>query len=342
MSRSSIFSSESCDFRPRDPAWKAAIAAVAIALSIVTIGEVATRFALRDVGRRWEYWHLIAATKFEFVRDAAEHGNPIRTLVVGDSTGDADIDPAILERELGSPAWNVAWSGNFALAFEQTTLPLLEDERLRMKYVIASFIPTGFGGGDQPTTSEAGLLSSTYVRTRNTIVTGEYVFLARLRSAWPFLINNLTGRRESESVRRFGFAGNRGQATSDMIANEPLQPPVAALNERRLGVLRRLAEVMRRRRVLLVVVIPPSLTNSAARIEAARLLKQVLLEEEAKGGVRFLDLTRADYLDIAAFANVNHLNTAGAALLTTHVAKAITSWSEPSRQHPTHSAVLAP
>jgi hypothetical protein len=329
MSRSSIFSSESCDFRPKDPAWKAALTVVVIAVAILVAGELVTRVALGTVGRRWEYWHPVAATKFEFVRKAIEQGRPIKTLVVGDSTGAADFNPAMIEQELGARAWNVAWSGNFPLAFEQTTLPLLTDSRLDVDYVIASFIPAGFASSDNPTSSEAGLLGSTYIRIRDTTLTGQYVFLARLRSAWPFLLNGIHGRREPESVRRFGYAGTTGRATQAMVAEEPNQPPIAALNARRVGVLRQFADALRKRGVPLVVVIPPSLTNSAARLRAAALLNEVLMEEEAKGGVRRLDMMRPSFLDMNAFADVNHLNTGGAALYSTHVARIVKGWYAP-------------
>ena len=317
MSRSSIFSSDATDFRPGDPVWRAALRAVVVAVVVFAAGEVIARMLLRDVGRRWEYWQPVAATKFEFVRTAAEQGHPLRTLVVGDSTAMADLDPRVLERELGPRSWNAAYSGNYPLAFEETTLPLLADPRLRVDWIVASFIPAGFAGSDRPTSSEAGLLASTYVQKRTTTQTGDYVYLARLKSAWPFLLNDLLGRKQPPSVIRFGYTSSQRQATPDMIASEPRQPPVATLNPRRLRVLKSLVATARSRRSRLLIVMPPSLTASPARLSIAGLLKAELAAEEKRDSLRFLDLTQAQFLELGDFGDVNHLNARGAAELTT-------------------------
>jgi hypothetical protein len=323
MSRSSIFSSESLDLRPGEPAWRQAATVVLIAAIVLVAGEAAARVVLKDVGRRWEYWHPVAATKFEFVRTAAEQGHSLRTLVVGDSTGMADLDPRVLERELGPASWNAAWSGNFPLAFEETTLPLLADTRLRVDWIIASFIPAGFAGTDTPTSSEAGLLASTYVQKRSVRQTGDHVHLARLRSAWPLLLNDLLGRKEAASVTRFGFAANQRTATAEMIAEEPAQPPVTSLNDRRLRVLKALVDVAQQRHSRLLVVIPPSLTTSPARVSVARLLRETLALEQAQGRLHFIDLLQPGFLEMTDFADVNHLNGHGAEALTMAVATAI-------------------
>ena len=320
MSRSSIFSSDATDFRPGDPVWRAALRAVVVAVVVFAAGEALARILLRDVGRRWEYWQPVAATKFEFVRTAAEQAQTLRTLVVGDSTGMADLDPRVLERELGPRSWNAAYSGNFPLAFEETTLPLLADPRLRVDWIVASFIPAGFAGSDRPTSSEAGLLASTYVQKRTTTQTGDYVYLARLKSAWPFLLNDLLGRKQAPSVIRFGYTSSQRQATPDMIAS-------ATLNPRRLRVLASLVATARSRRSRLLIVMPPSLTASPARLSIARLLKAELAAEEKRDSLRFLDLTQAQFLELGDFGDVNHLHARGAAELTTEVARAIKRWS---------------
>jgi hypothetical protein len=209
------------------------------------------------------------------------------------------------------------------MAFEQTTLPLLSDDRLPLDWIVASFIPSGFAGDDRPTSSEAGLLGSTFVQKRTTRQTGEYVYLARLRSAWPFLMNDLVGQKEPPTVTRFGFRSNPGRATAEMIASEPVQPPVEALNARRLHVLNELIALSRQREARLLVVIPPSLTKSPARIAVARLLSEFLAKEEAAGRLRYLDLMRPAFLENSHFADVNHLNTGGAALFSAEIARAI-------------------
>jgi len=294
---------------------------------VLAAGEATARMLLRDVGRRWEYWQPVAATKFEFVRTAAEQGQTLRTLVVGDSTGMSDLDPRVLERELGPRSWNAAWNGNFPLAFEETTLPLLADRRLRVDWIVASFIPAGFAGSDRPTSSEAGLLASTYVQKRTTTQTGDYVYLARFKSAWPFLLNDLLGHKEAPSVTRFGYAPNQNHATAEMITSEPSQPPVVALNQRRLQVLKSLVTIAAGRHSRLLIVMPPSLTTSPGRLSIARLLRAELAAETQGSPVRFLDLTQAQFLELGDFGDVNHLNARGAAELTTEVARAIKRWS---------------
>jgi hypothetical protein len=325
MFRSSTFSSESLAIHIRDPRWRASLRVLAVAAVVLVLGETAARVLLSDLGRRWEYWHPTAATKFEFIRERAERGQPLQTLIVGDSTGAADFDPSVFESELGSRAWNAAWSGNFPLAFEQTTLPLLTDPRLSVDVVIASFIPSGFSGSNRPTPSEAALLASTFVQKRTSWQTGDYFYLSRLRSAWPFLADRLLARREPESVTRFGFVPQRGRATPEVWLREPVQPPVSALNAKRVEVLHHLARIAAARDQRLLVVIPPSLTKSPARIAMAQLLRKTIPNDSEH--VRLLDLMQPAFLQTADFVDLNHLNRDGAAKFSSHVAGLIASWS---------------
>jgi hypothetical protein len=328
MSRSSTSSSSeapprSLHLNAADPAWRAALQAVAVGVVVLALGEIASRVLLADVGRRWEYWHPYAATKFEFVRTAVERGDRLSALVVGDSTAAADVDPKVLDDALGPVSWNAGWSGNFPLAFEQTTLPLLADSRLRAQHVIALFIPSGFTASDELTPSEAGLVSSTFVQKRTTRQTGDYAYLARLKSAWPFLLARLRGRAEPEGLSRFGFVAQRGQATPDLIAREPVDDSDGSINPRRLAVLRQLHDATRRAGASLTVVIPPSLSQSPTRIATADRLKQALAGDVA-AGLRVVDMMRPAFLTMNDFVDLNHLNAHGAEVFSRELARLLT------------------
>ena len=321
MSRSSTSSSSSLDLNTADPAWRAALKAVAVAVVVLALGEAVSRALLADVGRRWEYWHPYAATKFEFVRTAIERGDRFSVLVVGDSTAAADVDPKVLDETLGPRSWNAGWSGNFPLAFEQTTLPLLADPRLRAQHVVALFIPSGFSAGDQLTPSEAGLVSSTFVQKRNARQTGDYAYLARLKSAWPFLVARLRHRAEPAALSRYGFLAQRGQATPALVAREPADDSDGSINPRRLAVLRGLLDAARRAGCSLTVVIPPSLTQSRARLATAERLKEALGHDETFGGLQVLDLMHPAFLTMNDFVDLNHLNAGGAETFSRELAR---------------------
>lgn len=318
MFRSSIFSSDSLSVNPRDPRWGRALRTVAVGALVLAVAELSCRALLADVGARWEYWHPTAAIKFEYVRDAIRDGKRIETLVVGDSTAAADFDPRVFDAELGGPSWNAAWSGNFPLAFAETTLPLLENPHLQVGAIVASFIPSGFGGSDAMTPSEVSLVSSTFVqKLKHGSATGDYAWLARVRTAWPFLAERFTGHGQPEAVRKFGYEPLRGVATADAVRREPLESGAAnELSPRRMQVLLRLARAARERGARLVVVIPPSLTRSPRRLETARQLRASLTSEPALSDALITDLSQATFVSPADFVDLNHLNANGASRLS--------------------------
>ncbi len=322
---SSTFNSDTLQLDRFDPLWRKALLAVLVAAGVFGIGEGASRFLLGPIGRGWEYWHPVAAMKFEHVRKASTSHAKIRTLVVGDSTAAADIAPAELEAELGPGAWNAAWSGNFPLAFDRTTLPLLEDDGLQVDVIVAAFIPAGFSAGDALTSSEAGLVASTYVQKQGgASLTGDYAYLARWRSAWPIVMDRLLGREQPASVRNYGYEALSGSIGPTELASERLGNTPASLTPRRLDVVERLVKASQARGALLVLVVPPSLTRSPERVEEARLVSEAFAELAGRArSVIALDFFRHTTLLQAHFADINHLNIEGARILSREVGRRV-------------------
>src|SRR4051794_39576256 len=95
MFRSSIFSSSTLRPLAGGPGAGTAKAAV-LAILLVVGAEGAARVALAPIGAYWEYWTPAAAGKFEVYREQVRRGAVPGLVVVGDSTGARDIDPALL------------------------------------------------------------------------------------------------------------------------------------------------------------------------------------------------------------------------------------------------------
>jgi hypothetical protein len=287
---------------------------VALVLCLVAGAELAARSALEPIGDYWSYWTPAAAAKFEAYRSSVRRGAPPHVLVVGDSTGARDFDPAPLARVTGRTAFNLAWPANFPLAFKACTLPLLENQA-RPDVVIASFIPSGFLDSSSARRFEQAILESSYCRRqRAQISASDYFYLARMRASLPFLHSWWTGTSLPQ-VKNRGFMPLAGNDDA------PDVPTVmAGFEDRRFAAIEALYEAGRQFHFSVIVVIPPRRdpTGDLRRAEGK------YVERLQHCGFEYIDYREPAFLQAGDFHDRNHLNAHGAERLSAALAEELT------------------
>ncbi len=326
MSRLSIFSFRTLRIRRNQLPGLAA--GLLLALALIAAAEAVGRIALAPVGRRWEYWHPDAAVKWDYFRSRTESGDTPHVVVTGDSTAHWDFDPDELQAGLGaeSDVWNLAWPGNFALAFQTSTLPLLTSKESPPRAVIASFLPSGFVESGGARESEAGILSSAFCqRNKSGWLAADLLHLGRLWPSLPILRELLQGRDHSDILSRRGFFVKKGvfQGNASVDTDAPVDPRAVTIDPRRFAVLERLASSLSRRGTQFVVVIPPSMDRSKLRTTIYLNYRRLLEQASREYGFHVVDCLADNALAVGDFADKNHLNPKGARQLSRRIVAAL-------------------
>jgi len=306
-----------------------------LCFTLVVVAELTTRIVLSGLGRRWEYWDMDASVQFEYFRHEQEQNRTPRIVIGGDSTGHHDINAVMIERNSGVSVWNLASSGNFPMAFEESTLPLLESGPAPAILVI-SFIPTGLSGSSRLRASEASIVNSPYCRRRKAgWLVSDYMALAKIKPSLEYAVGWFEGS-ESTVVDCRGFAplkGTVGKRIVSMRKNVSTDKR-SVLNSRRTSVIEKLAVLSHRRGINLFVVIPPSLDQSLRRRAINEAYADFLKRKSERWKFRVINFSRFATERPNLFKDTNHLNDEGsqkmtAALLATLVnARVIASTPE--------------
>lgn len=308
--RSSTFSFRTLDLSDirGSGAWKA----VALTVCLVGGAELVARRAVAPIGSYWEYWTPQAAAKFEGYRAMLRTGRVPRLVIVGDSTAARDIDPAALGTHGNGDAYNLAWPANFPMAFQRSTLPLLQSGPTP-HVVIVSFSPSAFTGTGQVKRFEASILSSAYADPGQHRI-ARLSYLARLRAALPFRRSWWTGR------------GLPRPALEGFMPLEGIDPAPASgaddgghFERARFSVVDELIATARARGFDVIVVIPPRLDPSPDR---------QAVEEDYVRALRakrypYVDFREAPFLQRVDFHDASHLNDVGARIYSKELGEAI-------------------
>jgi hypothetical protein len=305
---SSTFSSDT-------PAWtrgNIVLSLRTLILVVVLVGgaEVVARIALRPIGDYWQYWTSEAAPKFESYRTAVRRGAVPSVVIVGDSTGARDIDPA----RLGGNAYNLAWPANLPIAFGKCTLPLLQSSATP-ELVVASFTPLGFTDTANVRRLEESIVSSVYCRKlQGEGSVADFSALARVRLALPFRRSWWTGR-SLPTVRSAGFMPKLGMGTEALLVNDDS----AQFSDQRFEPIEALIRTARERGFALLVVVPPRQNPTAARL----VTEQAYIDRLRRSGVAYLDYRDATFVKPSDFYDDAHLNIEGAEIFSKELAPRI-------------------
>jgi hypothetical protein len=289
-------------------------------LCLVGAAELVARSAIAPIGDYWEYWSPQAAAKFEKYRSDISRGKAPDILIVGDSTGARDIDPAVLvESGAADSAFNLAWPANFPLAFEQSTSPLLRNEVVP-KLVIVSFSPTAFFGTPRVIRFEESILASAYCRRlQGERQASDVFYLARLRPALPFFRSWWTGKKLPQPASA-GFMPLTGSSTTPDVEEE-----AHGFGDDRFAVVAALRDAAQRRGFDLLVIVPPRTRSSELR----RAVEATYVSRLAANGIRYLDFRDAQFLSPRDFYDQGHLNREGARSFSEHIRDALPEVRQP-------------
>jgi hypothetical protein len=303
--------------------------AVALAAALVVCAELLCRLALGPLGHYWQYWDLAAAAKFEHFRERARQGRAPALLVVGDSTGASDIDPASVasQFEPGVDAYNLAWPADFPLAFRACTLPLLREASRGIRVVVASFSPRGFVESPEADRFESAILNSLICReVQGRREAAHYVYLARVRYALPFRRSWFTGGGLPGPPDRAGFmpldGGNQEPPPARSASATEARVGIVSLSEERLRAIFDLAELGRQKGFRLVVVMPPISSDDplVAEIERQYMSR---LSSSRNPAVDVIDFRRPDFLAPTDYKDGIHLFADGARRYSEHLGQAL-------------------
>jgi hypothetical protein len=322
---SSIFNFEAVRQTGRPPAgfYKALL----VAAGLICLAEGFSRWLLSPVGRNWEYWSPEAATQFEEYRRQTELGQGPEVLIVGDSTGQCDLDPLVISDSLpGQPkVYNLAAPANFPFAFRHTTLSLLRAQGSVPRLVIASFSVGGFVDSPQVLHFEQQILDSPYCRHwSGEFVASDYISLLRLMTASPFIRNRYRPVRDSqqqEMARDRALTNHASLAGGATGGDFGTAGSSKEMNSRRFDVVRDLGALAQARQFNLLVIEPPMLSNSWDSIyaEYARKLEQA----QKDYGFSLLDSRHCAFLTEAHFTDNIHLNPDGARIFSKDLARSV-------------------
>lgn len=294
---------------------------IALALALLVVAEGASRLVLRDVGNRWEYWDKLAAVKFEDYRSRVSSNSVPDIVVIGDSTGARDLDPASMATQFlaGKDIYNLAWPANFPLAMRATTLPLLREPYHVPKIVIASFTPSSFTDNPRAKEFEQEILGSTYCQH----LSGNYSFadkfyLPRLRNSLPFIRESFKPNPEFDDLRK-----NKGFMPAAVVEDYRSQDSTGRAHEvvsSRFEVLLELAMLSRKRNFQLFILIPP--VSAAVESQTASVYKEYLARLELaqkQYDFTILDKRHSDFLTPEYFTDGIHLTPAGASRFSSSI-----------------------
>lgn len=281
--------------------------------------EGAARVTLDPVERYWEYWTVEAAIKFEGYRSRIRSGDVPDILVVGDSTGAADIDPMVLSKVVSAntDAYNLAWPGNFAFAFRCNTVPLLKVGHIVPKLIIASFDPARFVENNHVRQVEGAILASPYCKHhRGEWMLADYVYLARVRLSMPYTEPAFAAKREQGTINK-GFMPLDGVGEGDAIKGTVEVARDVFSN--RFSPILDLVKVTTN----LIIVIPPRQPPSDFRARMEEMYLEKLKEASSITRFTVLDWRAPAFLSKKHFVDSNHLNREGSKVFSEELGKEI-------------------
>ncbi len=319
MSRSSIFNFDTLDLK-EFPVAKTATLFLTLLLALAAF-EVGSRIATSPAGHLWEYWSPEAGASFEEVRRLQQADRGPQVLIVGDSTAHSNLDPTVMASVLERESWNMATSGNFPMAFQQTTLRVLERCPSPPEIVVASLIPAGFLESGGTAKSEAGILSAPVCRRqKGGLFIADYCAIARLRfciGALRIIRNGIYDR----IVDQRGHAAQTGlsESTADTASKQQLSGELSA---HRLAVIEQLLEIADKRKFKVVIVIPPTMEKERRQPTHDSLAKYLASLRDRFDFLTY-DGAADNSIEQGDFFDRNHLNVEGARKISLSVATAI-------------------
>ena len=320
--RSSILSFDTLNLE----GWRAAGLRneILVAILLLVGAELLARSALAPIGDYWRYWEPEAAVKIETYRAQLRTGVPPRILIVGDSTGEFDIDPRSVADDAtseGADVYNLAWVGNRSEAFRTCTLPILANGPIP-ELVVVSLSPDAFIETWAGRRSEQAITSSSFCKNLNgqRNVT-DYLYLTRIRWAWPFRESWWRGRRLPYAPNYDGFVGLDGDFT-----RVPARFADGSVVPERFTVIADLVRLAGSRGFKLVFVLPPRIDPTPYRLNADRQYREFLMAS----GLPVLDYREVPFLTRRNFADQNHLNRLGARIYSRQLGRDIAFLNEAS------------
>ncbi|MCA9138938.1 MAG: hypothetical protein KDB00_19335, partial [Planctomycetales bacterium] len=231
-----------------------------------------------------------------------------------------DCSPATIEHLFpGFSSYNLAWPGNFPLAFNVSTTQLLEPPYDVPKVVVVSFLVRSLADLEENRQSEAGIISSPWCkRPLQERVAGNYLYMARFKRLKDWRSEWFVGLPVDFGPSRQGFMA------ADKI-DIPRQPDQSLANvplsRQRMQVIEHLASLAQSRNFSLVIIIPPRILPSDRDVDLENQYLTRVQELSLSAKVRWIDGRELDFLEPRHFRDETHLNRDGAERFTRYLAE---------------------
>ena len=317
--RSSIFSFNTLKLKSIPTNW---FFSIFIFILIFIAIEIFSRILLFPLGEfSWGYWDAEAINKFEWYRHLASSNKVPEVVAVGDSTGARDFYPKYFSGNTGVSSYNLAWPANFPLAFNATTLPLLENGA-RPKYVLLFQSPSSFIDKERVIRFENSILSSPIAqRYTNKYLVSDYIYLSRIYRA-RFLIKKywIDKAEIISQPKNLGLMALSGKENKQKQENYENREEIntSNLSFQRLQSFLTIAKTLKIRGINLVVILPPYHNFIPETFEKY----SYWLKSQAKT-LNFLiwDYSNCDFLKDNHFWDPGHLNIDGAKIFSTEIGR---------------------
>ena len=319
---SSIFSSET--FRsihlPRH--WKASIALLAF---LLVSAELTARFLMAPIGENvWAYSPTNSYRAFEWYRHRASNGLTPRVLAIGDSTGARNFDPESAAATLGQQdVFSLARAGNFPLAMQSNTLPLLEAGE--PPDVVMLFQWAGSFREDRRVQQiERGSRSSLLeARQGGRWLVTDALHLARLYPARSFLRRHWIANESILVSSGYGSFSPLQKADTSPADNAVAATPAASevkFSDARRDVVHQLLDIAQERDFLVVAVVGPQRNPGTDTVTERHLQWLRKIQAAACANFQVLDVRDSANLSATHFKDNNHLYADGAAVFSAYLA----------------------
>jgi hypothetical protein len=319
---SSIFSSETLESIRMPRHWLASLAL----LAIILIGaEVAARIALAPVGDNlWAYRPPASSRVFEWYRHLATNSSVPDVVAIGDSVGARNFDPqAFIEASGMGSVYSLAQAGNFPLALQSNTLPLLTIGDAPGTVILLQWAGS-FRDDPRVRQIESGARSPILeARREGRKLVTDYLYVTRLFPARSHLFNYwINGKDLLPQPVGGGFK------PFQQPPDDRPRPAITAVSttehvsfsaERR-NVVSELLEIARERQFRVIAVVGPLYGPDGDNVASEHVEWLKALEISSCGAMAVLDMRRASYLEPRHFKDNNHLFADGAAKFSAYLA----------------------
>jgi hypothetical protein len=296
---------------PRD--WWASLVLV---IALVGLAELTARFLLAPIGDYlWAYESTAQSRSFEWYRVQARNGNPPDVVVIGDSTGSRNLDPASFGAAAGvEEVVNLARPGNFPRAMLSNTLPLLDQENVP-DFVVLMQWPESLRDDPRTDQIEAGAVSPVLeAKLEGRLIPTDITYLARLFPARQYLVDHWIRRRPLlRPARNDGFFPLDPEETPVVRANPQLPDGVEpSYSSSRRQVIVELLDLARERGFAVIIPAGPYRTGSSYAY--GNYHYDWLLEQQAAycGILFLLDYRNLTDIPYEKFKDNHHLYETGA------------------------------